>query len=337
MPRLNRGLTFRRWAIETAIRGLARAAEVNRHLQGAVASTRVIRDIPYPPGNDPAHLLDIYYPRSGSGPYPVLMYVHGGGFTLCSKETHRGIARIYASQGYLVVNVDYRLAPRHPFPAALEDVSNAFAWVADHIHKFGGDPDRINLAGESAGGNLVLGLTVSACCSRPESMARRIWDTGRIPVSVQVIAGLLQVSRPDRFAGIPQASIAGMGPVSLKIVTDVSRAYLGACLSGECPDAALADPLRIIENGRLPDRPFPAVFAGAGTADILVGDTRRLETALRSIGAPVEARYYPGEPHVFHFLFWRHSARLFWIDSIDFLRRHAPPPLKFNDRLPNRP
>ena len=68
-----------------------------------------------------------------------MLYIHGGGFTQLSKDTHWVMGLAFASRGYMVVNASYRLAPRHPYPAALEDASAAYCWTARHVESLGGD------------------------------------------------------------------------------------------------------------------------------------------------------------------------------------------------------
>jgi acetyl esterase/lipase len=86
---------------------------------------------------------------------PVTMYFHGGGFAVGDLDTHDGTAREHAvAAGTLVVSVDYRLAPEHPYPAAVEDVWAATRWVADNASRFGADASRLAVAGDSAGGTL---------------------------------------------------------------------------------------------------------------------------------------------------------------------------------------
>ncbi len=94
----------------------------------------------------------------GAGPeaLPVVVYFHGGGWVLGNIESHESICRAIANvAGMIVVTVEYRLAPEHRFPAAALDAYAATSWVADHAGEFGGDPDRIAVAGDSAGGNLA--------------------------------------------------------------------------------------------------------------------------------------------------------------------------------------
>ena len=91
----------------------------------------------------------------GEGPFPTLIYLHGGGWSIGSPTTHAKIARqLCAGAGAVVVNVEYRLAPEHPFPVPLEDCVRAARWTRDNIATYGGDPRRIAIGGDSAGGNL---------------------------------------------------------------------------------------------------------------------------------------------------------------------------------------
>jgi len=97
----------------------------------------------------------IYMPF-GKGPFPVLMYFHGGGWVIGDIESSDGLSRSLANaSGCIVVSVDYRLAPEHPFPAAADDAYFATLWAATNASSFGGDPSRIAVCGDSAGGNLA--------------------------------------------------------------------------------------------------------------------------------------------------------------------------------------
>ena len=100
--------------------------------------------------------LRLYRPPGVERPAPALVFAHGGGWTLGTLDSADDICRELASRvGCVVVSVDYRLAPEHPFPAPLEDVCRAAAWVRDHADSLGVDPSRVGLAGTSAGGNLA--------------------------------------------------------------------------------------------------------------------------------------------------------------------------------------
>ncbi|MFA9517722.1 alpha/beta hydrolase [Halopenitus sp. H-Gu1] len=116
-------------------------------------------DIPGPNGPIP---IRVYDPDT-SGPRPVFVYLHGGGWVFETVDAHDQTCRALANAGECtVVSVDYRLAPEHPFPAPLEDAYAATEWVVDNCDSLSGDPDRIVVGGDSAGGNLTAAITLLA-------------------------------------------------------------------------------------------------------------------------------------------------------------------------------
>ncbi|MEM7413135.1 MAG: alpha/beta hydrolase [Myxococcota bacterium] len=117
------------------------------------------RTIPGPAGEIPVR---VYLPE-GDGPFPGLVYFHGGGFVVGNLDTHDGVCRQLANgAGCAVVSVDYRLAPEHRFPAAPEDCYAATAWVAKEGAALGIDTSRLAVGGDSAGGNLTAATTLLA-------------------------------------------------------------------------------------------------------------------------------------------------------------------------------
>lgn len=103
--------------------------------------------------------LRIYAPQTSArpGPLPVLLFLHGGGFVIGDLETHDKVCRTLCHHtGMLVVAVEYRLAPEHPFPAAPDDAEAALRWVLENASSFGGDAKRVAVAGDSAGAQLAL-------------------------------------------------------------------------------------------------------------------------------------------------------------------------------------
>ena len=117
------------------------------------------RRIPGPAGEIPVRV----YTPEGRVPLPILVYFHGGGFVIGSLDSHDPICRVLAARiPAIVVAVDYRLAPEHPFPAAAEDAYAATRWVAEHAREIGGDSARIAVAGDSAGGNLSAVVSLLA-------------------------------------------------------------------------------------------------------------------------------------------------------------------------------
>jgi acetyl esterase len=276
-----------------------------------------LRDVAYAPTAATEHRLDVYRPTARPGPLPVVLYVHGGGFRILSKDSHWVMGLAFASRGYLVFNINYRLAPRHPFPAGLDDCATAFAWVVRHASDYGGDVGRLVLAGESAGANLISALTVMSCYRRDEPYARRVFDTGVLPRAWMPFCGMLQVSDGGRFL----RQRPGLGTFIHDRLLEVSTAYLGDDPARHGAALALADPLVLLESGRRPDRPLPPCFVSVGTSDPLLDDTRRLERALEALAVDCVAAYYPGQRHAFHAVVLRADARRCWRDAFRFLRR----------------
>ncbi len=125
-----------------------------KSIGGLFEKVDTIRDlqIPGPAGNIPARL----YQMSADKPLPLMLYFHGGGWVIGNIETADNISRFICKHaGCHVLSIDYRLAPEHPFPAAVEDSYAALEWVHEHAAELGADPARILAGGDSAGGNLT--------------------------------------------------------------------------------------------------------------------------------------------------------------------------------------
>ena len=103
------------------------------------------------------------YKPEGRGPFPILVYYHGGGWVLGSLDSHdRGVRGLTRAAGCVSISVEYRLAPEHPFPAAAEDCTMALKWIVKNASKFEGDPRRVAVGGDSAGGNLAAVVALEA-------------------------------------------------------------------------------------------------------------------------------------------------------------------------------
>ena len=307
--------------LDTAIRFLSFMKQFAPSQQAARRRCEEILDVPYMADGNNAHRLDIVRPKTQSGLLPVLMYIHGGGFALCSKDTHRGLGLIYAARGYLVFNINYRLSPKFPFPAALEDVAAAYQWIVEYAAACGGDPNRIIVSGESAGANLALALTISSCFRRHEPAASKIWKTGVVPRVCMPMCGMLQVSHPQRLKHVSVHGSRIPRTFGTAVAEDVSKAYLGREYRTPRHETALADPLLVMESNAIAGRPLPSFYAMAGTADILIDDTRRLERALYRRGVRNVVRYYPNQGHAFHLVGTGSQAKEFWHDHLTFLSR----------------
>lgn len=305
-------------AVDSFFNGVSRVAKLHPKARPARHGVHRDVDIPYRGTGMPEHLLDVYRPQSSEGPLPIVFYVHGGGFRILSKDTHWVMGLAFARRGYLVFNVSYRLAPKHRFPAAIEDVCHAYTWVLENAERFGGDPSRVVLAGESAGANLVTSLALTQTYERPEPFARAVYETGSVARAVIASCGVFQVSDIERL----RRRKPHMSPFVADRLNEVTENYLGR----EPPLCSLdlADPVVALERGERSDRPLPPFFLPVGTRDPLLPDTRRLASALEAHGAPVDARYYPGELHAFHAFVMLPAAKRCWAHTYAFLDRHVP-------------
>lgn len=116
-----------------------------------------------PVGPPEGILVRTYTPISGSEPFPVIVYYHGGGWVIADLDTYEPSAKAIAEKtGAIVVSVAYRQAPEHKFPIAHEDAFAAYKWVVENTSSIGGDPEKIAIAGESAGGNLAVAVPLMA-------------------------------------------------------------------------------------------------------------------------------------------------------------------------------
>ena len=151
-----------------------------------------VRDLamPGPAGEIP---LRLYRPLPPDGPAPVIVFFHGGGWVVGDLDTHDALCRVLSARsGMAIVAVDYRLAPEHPFPAAAEDSVAATAWVHANAAGLGLDPDRLSVAGDSAGGNLSA------------VVAQQMRDGGSVPIRAQALMKVQKVRK------ITLAPVVGM-------------------------------------------------------------------------------------------------------------------------------
>jgi len=304
--------------------GASRLAKLHPKAKPSHHGVEHIADLRYAAGTTTRdHLLDVWRPdpaTQGPGPHPIVFYIHGGGFRILSKDTHWVMGLGFARRGFTVFSISYRLAPTHRFPAAVEDVCDAFTWVIANAAKYGGDPSQVILAGESAGANLAASLAIALAYERPEPYAQRAFATGVIPKAVLPACGVFQVSDLSRL----KRRKPNMSPFIADRLAEVESAYLGP--TGERgANLDLADPLLFFERGERPARPLPPFFLPVGTKDPLLPDTRRLAEALGAMGVENETRYYPGELHAFHAFVMRQSARQCWKDTFAFLDRYVSP------------
>jgi len=231
--------------------------------------------IPGPAGEIPVR---VYTPH-GDGPFPVLVFFHGGGWVICSLDSHDGICRALANDvGCVVVSVDYRLAPEHPFPTAPEDCFAATEWVAAHAGELNADPARLAVGGDSAGGNLTAIVT---------QMARA---RGGPALAFQLLIYPAVDFRSD--AGYPSMTDNAQGYLLDKQAMDWFRDHY---LRDEADRTNVqASPMLASDLRGLP----PALVITADY-DPLRDEGEVYAQRLQEAGVPVTVRRYPGMIHGF--------------------------------------
>jgi acetyl esterase len=236
---------------------------------GAVAE----RTIPGAAGEMPTR---IYTPH-GTGPFPVLVYFHGGGWVIGNLEAYDATCRALThAAGCIVVAMEYRLAPEHKFPAAPEDCYAAARWVADNATAIHGDPRRIAIGGDSAGGNLTAVVA---------QMAR---DRGRPALVYQL---LVYPVTNYSFATVSYRENADGYLLTKDAMEWFWNYYLRSAADGSNP---LASPLRTNDLRGLP----PAMVLTA-EFDPLRDEGEAYAVRLREAGVPVTLKRYTGMIHGF--------------------------------------
>ncbi|MEU6123050.1 alpha/beta hydrolase [Streptomyces sp. NPDC047123] len=257
----------------------------------------VDRTVPGPPGA-PEIPVRLYLPdpERHPGPRPTVVFFHGGGYALCGLDSHDATARgLAARAGAAVVSVDYRLAPEHRFPAAVDDAYAALCWAAGECAALGGDPGALVAAGDSSGGGLAA------------AVALRARDEKGPAIALQVLLYPVLDAAQDSPSYRENAHGGFLTAAHLRWFW---QQYLGPDGDGRHP---LASPLRAADLGGLP--PVHLVTAGC---DPLRDEDLAYAERLRAAGTGVTVAHFP---RMFHgFLGFPHllpDAGQAWTDAAE--------------------
>lgn len=228
-------------------------------------------------GGGPTGEVPVRVYRDVEPPAPVVVFYHGGGWTLGTLDSAGDLCRLLARRGEcVVVSVDYRLAPEHPFPAPLDDAYAALEWVADVAESLGGDPDRLHVAGTSAGGGLAAAAALRARRFDGPDLVRQL-----------LLYPMLDPDT-DRASYVENAD----GPLLTR--ADVEWFWDRYCRSPVDASNPFAAPLRADDLSDLP----PATIVTAGN-DPLRDEGTAYADRLDAAGVPVEHLHYPAMAHGF--------------------------------------
>jgi acetyl esterase len=234
-------------------------------------------NIPSPAEEIPVRI----YTPEGNGPFPMLVYFHGGGWVICNLDTHDAVCRSLANgASCIVVSVDYRLAPEHKFPAAVEDAYAATQWVTGNANRINGDPARVAVGGDSAGGNLATVVSL---------MARDKGDPS--PIYQLLVYPVTNLSSFDTDSYREH----GEGYILTKASMEYYRDhYIGPKEERHNP---YASPLLAQDLSGLP----PALVITA-EFDVLTDEAEAYVNRLKQAGVPVTYTRYNGMIHAFYSL-----------------------------------
>ena len=217
------------------------------------------------------------YTPDGAGPFPVVVYFHGGGWVIADKEVYDGGARALSKQANaIVVSVDYRRSPEVKFPAAWDDALASYKWVSENAASMKGDPRRMALAGESAGGNLAVSTAVAV---RDAGMA--------MPKHVLAVYPVAQTGNMNTKSYVDSATAKPLNKPMIGWFVDKLLAK---------PEDKTNPRLDIV-NANL--KGLPPVTIINAQIDPLREDGAMLQAALKKAGVTVDRKVYSGVTHEF--------------------------------------
>ncbi len=227
-------------------------------------------NVPVKGGSVPVHV----FTPEGKGPFPVMVYYHGGGFVIADTKVYEASPRALAKMSKaIMVSVDYRRAPEHPFPTAPEEAYAAYLWVIQHAREFNGDPARVAVGGESAGGNLA---TVVSMMARDKQ--------AQLPLHQLLVYPVVN----DDMNNASYQRNANAKPLNKAMMGWFFKHY------GADPKSPYALPMKAATLKGLP----PATIVAA-EIDPLLTEGKQYADKLKQDGVPVNYRAWSGVTHEF--------------------------------------
>jgi acetyl esterase/lipase len=282
-------MTTRRWVIgAAALAAVLLVTAVPALPAGAAAGVRVTNDVTYRTVDGEKLGLDVYQPAKKGKDRPAVVIVHGGGWSGGDKQLFATQGNQLAERGFVAFSVNYRLAPAHPYPAAVDDVEGAVEWVRKHAEKYGVDPKRIGALGGSAGAHLTGLLATVGEGSHAKGHR---------------IAAAVSWSGPMDFVSLAPAVTAGAGR---SIGT-----FLG-CAPDACPDKyAQASPITHVDK-----TDTPMLIVNSTKELVPQSQADAMKAALDKAGVANQEIVLPGAAHS------RAYANRVWDQTVAFLENY---------------
>lgn len=241
--------------------------------------------------------MDISAPE-GKGPFPCVMIIHGGGWTLHTNTVMEGMARYIANRGYVVFNINYRVLPDVKLEQIVDDAMGALIWVKEHAPEYGGDPARIAVTGDSAGGHLTAMIVTQA--GNP-AFKPSYKGNGKTDLSVTCAA--------PSYGVFDFVSLSKWG-------APIAKGYIGESYKQNPERYKLLSPGLNIKPGLAPQ------LIIVGDQDPLRGQNESYVKALQAAGDPVELWIYKGKGHAFLNNFWDATGTKGYERILEFLDKN---------------
>lgn len=262
--------------------------------------------IPLPGLPDAA--LTIFSPKTAHAGLPLVLWIHGGGWIGGTAAMAAPFTQALAAQGVVVASLDYSLAPEQCYPTPVLQSMAALAWLKDNAHRFGADPTRLVIGGESAGAQLAS--QVAALMTNP-GYAERTGIAATVPASwlraVILYNGVFDAST------FPQCRF----PLTKLFL----RSYFGRT------DFRAAERIGELSSARHANADFPPAYITAGDADPLESESYQMDAVLRALGVTVRSRYWTGSglhlQHGFMSTLDSDAACTVLSDTVQFIEQHA--------------
>ena len=248
-----------------------------------VADATIQRDLVYKRVNGAVLTLDLYCPEKVSGPAPVIVWVHGGGWRRGGKKRCPAVALV--PDGYAVASIDYRLSSTAPFPAQIEDCKAAVRWLRANAAKYNLDADRIGVWGMSAGGHLAALLGTSGG-------VRELDGTGDNMSYSSRVQAVCDIAGPSDLVRLYQEASQSRGDKSGKVMSDIA-ALVGSSAEQNVTTSTAASPIHYVSKD---DPPF-LIIHGENDATIPVTQAESFAAALKAAGVETTLEIANGRGH----------------------------------------
>lgn len=250
------------------------------------------------------HLLDVYRPRKATGPLPVIVNIHGGAWVYGDKKVYAPYCMYLASRGFAVINASYRLAPRHTFPAPLEDVGKMVEWVFHHSDEYGLDLSNLFFVGDSAGAHLATAYTV-------------------IQLNEAYAKSFPGIKVAKSF--IPKGLLLNCGVFDMEAEWKKQGRALTPFLTDLLGEKPTVEAVKQMSPSQFITSNFPPVHLTTSNGDFLRKHSYRLKEMLEKKGVEVVFKEYGGKKkpqgHVFHLNLKNKVGQECNADQLEFVKQ----------------